>query len=54
MQEAATPITPAIIAYQQAEANTFLKLGLITQKLNVTGIFDLPLNKSIDAKAGLT
>jgi sulfonate transport system substrate-binding protein len=54
VQEAATPITPAIIAYQQAEANTFLKLGLITQKLNVAGIFDLPLNKSIDAKAGLT
>jgi sulfonate transport system substrate-binding protein len=54
VQEAATPITPAIIQYQQTEANTFLKLGLITQKLNVTGIFDLPLNKSIDAKAGLT
>jgi sulfonate transport system substrate-binding protein len=54
VQEAATPITPAIIKYQQAEANTFLKLGLITKKLNVNAIFDLPLNKSIDTKAGLT
>jgi sulfonate transport system substrate-binding protein len=51
--EAATPITPAIISYQQTEANTFLKLGLITKQLNVKGVFDLPLNKSIDAKAGL-
>ena len=53
VQEQATPITPAIISYQQTEANTFLKLGLITKKLNVKGIFDLPLNKAIDAKAGL-
>jgi sulfonate transport system substrate-binding protein len=51
--EAGTPITPAIIKYQQTEANTFLKLGLITTQLNVKGIFDLPLNKSISAKAGL-
>ena len=51
--EAATPITPAIIKYQQTEANTFLKLGLITKQLNVKGVFDLALNKSIDAKAGL-
>ena len=54
VQEAATPITPAIIEYQQAEANTFLKLGLITKKLNVKGVFDLPLNKAIDAKAGIS
>ena len=54
VQEAATPITPAIIAYQQTEANTFLKLGLITKQLNVKSIFDLPLNKAINAKAGLT
>jgi sulfonate transport system substrate-binding protein len=53
VQEAGTPITPAIIKYQQTEANTFLKLGLITKKLNVKGIFDLPLNKSIDAKSGI-
>jgi sulfonate transport system substrate-binding protein len=53
VQESATPITPAIIKYQQTEANTFLSLGLITKKLNVTSIFDLPLNKSIDAKAGI-
>jgi sulfonate transport system substrate-binding protein len=50
---AATPITPAIIKYQQTEANTFLKLGLITKKLNVKGIFDLSLDKAIDAKAGV-
>jgi sulfonate transport system substrate-binding protein len=53
VQEQATPITPAIIRYQQTEANTFLTLGLITKKLNVNGIFDLPLNKAIDAKAGV-
>jgi sulfonate transport system substrate-binding protein len=54
VQEAATPITPAILQYQQTEANTFLKLGLITKQLNVKDIFDLPLNKSINAKAGLS
>jgi sulfonate transport system substrate-binding protein len=48
-----TPITPAIINYQQAEANTFLKLGLITKKINVKGIFDLPLDEAINAKAGV-
>jgi sulfonate transport system substrate-binding protein len=52
--QTATPITPAIISYQQTEANEFLKLGLITKKLNVKGIFDLPLNKAIDAKAGIS
>jgi sulfonate transport system substrate-binding protein len=51
--QTATPITPAIISYQQTEANEFLKLGLITKKLNVKGIFDLPLNKTIDATAGV-
>ena len=51
--QTATPITPAIISYQQTEANEFLTLGLITKKLNVKGIFDLPLNKTIDATAGV-
>jgi sulfonate transport system substrate-binding protein len=51
--QTATPITPAIISYQQTEANTFLKLGLITKKIDVKGIFDLPLDKAIDAKAGI-
>jgi sulfonate transport system substrate-binding protein len=51
--QTATPITPAIISYQQNEANTFLKLGLITKKVNVKGVFDLPLNKAINAKAGV-
>jgi sulfonate transport system substrate-binding protein len=54
VQEAGTPITPAIIKYQQTEANTFLKLGLITKQLNVKAIFDLPLNKSIDTKSGIS
>jgi sulfonate transport system substrate-binding protein len=54
VQEEATPITPAIISYQQAEANTFLSLGLITKKLNVNGIFDLPFNKAVDTEAGLS
>jgi sulfonate transport system substrate-binding protein len=49
----ATPITPAIINYQQAEANTFLKLGLITKKIDVKGVFDLPLDEAINAKAGV-
>ncbi len=51
--QTATPITPAIINYQQTEANTFLKLGLITKKINVKGIFDLPLDEAINAKAGV-
>ncbi len=50
----ATPITPSVISYQQTEANTFLKLGLITKKLNVKGVFDLPFNKVIDTKAGIS
>jgi sulfonate transport system substrate-binding protein len=53
VQEEATQITPAIISYQQTEANTFLSLGLISQKINVKGIFDLPFNKAVNAKAGI-
>ena len=48
-----TPITPAIISYQQAEANTFQKLGLISSHLQVQGVFDLPFNKSVAQAAGL-
>jgi sulfonate transport system substrate-binding protein len=48
-----SPITPAIISYQQTEANTFLKLGLIPDKVNVVKIFDLPYNKVVVKKAGL-
>jgi sulfonate transport system substrate-binding protein len=50
----ATPITPAVIAYQQSEANTFLNLGLITTKINVKSVFDLPFNKTVDAKGGVS
>jgi hypothetical protein len=49
-----TPITPAIIKYQQQEADTFFKLGLIPEKLKVNPIFDLNFNKQISAAAGLT
>jgi sulfonate transport system substrate-binding protein len=52
-QSVGTPITPAIIKYQQAEADTFLKLGLIPQKITVNSIFDLKLNQQISAAAGL-
>jgi sulfonate transport system substrate-binding protein len=53
VQETGTPITPAIIKYQQTEANTFLSLGLITKKLNVKSIFDLPFNKAVTTKSGI-
>jgi sulfonate transport system substrate-binding protein len=50
---AGTPITPAIIKYQQAEANAFHQLGLIPSKLNVAKIFDLRYNAAVAKKAGL-
>jgi len=53
VQEVGTPITPAIIKYQQTEANTFTQLGLIPSKVNVAKIFDLPYNKLVVKKAGL-
>ena len=53
VQEVGTPITPAIISYQQTEANTFQKLGLVSSHLNVKGIFDLPFNKVVAQAAGL-
>jgi sulfonate transport system substrate-binding protein len=53
VQSVATPITSSIISYQQTEANTFLKLGLITKKLNVKSVFDLPYNKAVVAEAGI-
>jgi sulfonate transport system substrate-binding protein len=49
-----SPITPAIESYQQAEANTFLKLGLLTTPINVKKIFDLPFNKTVDKAAGIS
>jgi sulfonate transport system substrate-binding protein len=48
-----TPITPAIISYQQHEANTFQKLGLIPSHLQVQGVFDLPFNRAVAHTAGL-
>ncbi len=53
VQMVGTPITPAIIAYQQKEADTFQQLGLITQKVNVASVFDLPYNKVISKQSGL-
>jgi sulfonate transport system substrate-binding protein len=53
VQAVGTPVTPAIVKYQQNEANTFLKLGLISSKINVSHVFDLPVNRKIAAAAGL-
>jgi sulfonate transport system substrate-binding protein len=52
-QSVGTPITPALITYQQNEANTFQKLGLIPSHIEVKGIFDLPFNKAVAHDAGL-
>jgi sulfonate transport system substrate-binding protein len=49
-----TPLTPAIIKYQQTEANTFQQLGLIPSKLAVSKIFDLKYNAAVSKQAGLT
>jgi len=54
VQAKGTPITPSIISYQQNEANTFQKLGLISSHINVKGVFDLPFNKAVATAAGLT
>lgn len=48
------PITPAVINYQQTEANTFQQLGLVPSRLNVKNVFDLPFNESVSKAAGLT
>jgi sulfonate transport system substrate-binding protein len=53
VQQTPSPLSSSIISYQQTEANTFLKLGLIAKKLNVKSVFDLPFNKAVDAKAGI-
>jgi sulfonate transport system substrate-binding protein len=52
-QSVATPITPAIVAYQQAEADTFLRLGQLTSRVDAAKVFDLPFNRAVDARAGL-
>jgi sulfonate transport system substrate-binding protein len=54
VQVVGTPITPAVIGYQQAEANTFQKLGLIPTTLNVKSVFDLPFNKVVAQTSHLT
>jgi sulfonate transport system substrate-binding protein len=53
-QSIGTPITPSIISYQQTEANTFQKLGLIPGTLNVKSIFDLPFNTIVAKNSNLT
>ena len=53
VQAVGTPITPSIISYQQSEADTFQKLGLIPTTLNVKSIFDLPFNKVVAKNADL-
>ena len=53
-QSIGTPITPSIISYQQTEANTFQKLGLIPGTLKVKSIFDLPFNTVVAKNSSLT
>jgi sulfonate transport system substrate-binding protein len=53
-QSRGTPITPALIAYQQSEADTFQKLGLVPSHLDVKAIFDLPFNAAVARAAGLS
>ena len=53
-QSRGTPITPALIAYQQSEAHTFQKLGLVPSHLDVKAIFDLPFNAAVARAAGLS
>lgn len=52
VQQKETPITSGIVKYQQQEANTFYKLGLVSQKVNVKGVFDLSVNKAITKALG--
>ncbi len=54
VESVGTPITAAIISYQQQEADTFHQLGLIPATINVVHIFDLPFNKKVSETAGLT
>jgi sulfonate transport system substrate-binding protein len=54
VQSVGTAITPAVISYQQTEANTFQKLRLIPTTLNVKSIFDLPFNKVVVKNSHLT
>jgi len=54
VQAVGTPITPSIISYQQTEANTFQKLGLLPATLNVKSVFDLPFNKIVAKNSNLT
>jgi sulfonate transport system substrate-binding protein len=44
-----TPITPAIVSYQQGEANAFVELGLVPKKLDVARIFDRGFNQKLMA-----
>jgi sulfonate transport system substrate-binding protein len=53
-QSIGTPITPSIISYQQTEANSFQKLGLLPSTLNVKSIFDLPFNEIVAKNSNLT
>ncbi|HEX3946857.1 MAG TPA: hypothetical protein VHW47_04090, partial [Acidimicrobiales bacterium] len=53
VQVIGTPINKTVISYQQEEADAFLKLGLVTKKLNVVQIFTLPFNRQLSKAAGL-
>ena len=49
-----TAITPALIAYQQNEADIFQRLGLVPTHLDAKAIFDLPFNAAVARAAGLS
>lgn len=46
-QQVPTTATPSLIAYQQNEANAFLKLGLIPNHLDASQVFDTSMIKRI-------
>ncbi len=47
-------VSPSIISYQQQEADTFAKLGLLPGKLNVSAEFDLPFSAQVSKLQGLS
>ena len=53
-QAVGSPITPAIESYQQNEANTFLKLGLLTTPVDVKKVFDIPFDRAVDKAARIS
>ncbi len=53
VQAVGTPITPAIIKYQQTEANTFQQLGLIPKRSTCPRSSTFPTTQAVAKQAGL-